>query len=329
LYDTSCQWAIDIMGCLKSIGDKCGVEFEAAIGGTDPEQTIQAVQNFGAAGYNGIINLHPGTIMAKLVEICEQYGMYIVTSNDPSSLSADYASFSSNPYFVGEVWEDETRIAKDIVDEMYKAGARNFALHGFPEGLSAQMDTRLIAAREEIQTYSDAKIVTEGLSFDKAGAAEDILAQFGDQVDAIFSSVETVSTVYQPLINAGKSGKIQLNCYDPNKDALAAFKDGTLTFATTGTCADSMIAFVLLYNAMEGHKMMTVDNSVPSINMSYIICRSAEDFETAINYCSADNPPYTFNELEPYMQADSKLDELRAFAEAFSLDDIAVRRGEK
>lgn len=325
LYDTECQWAKDIMGCLESIGTPLGVTFETAIGGTDPETTIEDAQNFGAAGYDGIINLHPGTVMSKLVEICEQYGMYIVTSNDPSNASEDYATFSQNEYFAGEVWEDEKEIAGEIIQDMYDNGATEFGLHGFPYGLSAQMDARLNGAKAKLEELGVAEEnIHEGLSFDKAAAADELISSF-PTMNAIFSSVETVSTVYQPLINAGKSGEIMLNCYDPNDDALAAFQDGTLSYATTGTCADSMIAFVLLYNAMSGHRMTQDDGSAASINMKYLLCKSADDFQTAIDNCSADHPAYTLEELQQFIGADASFNDLKTFAEAFSLEDIQAR----
>ena len=328
LYDTECQWAKDIVGCLRAIGEPLGVTFETAIGGTDPEVTIQDVQNFGAAGYDGIVNLHPGTIMSKLVEICEQYGMYIVTSNDPSSASEDYAEFSANEYFAGEVWEDEKEIAGEIIQDMVDKGATEFGLHGFPYGLSAQMDARLDGARAKLAELGISEdMIHEGLSFDKAGAADELIAQYPN-LSAIFSSVETVSTVYQPLINSGRSGEILLNCYDPNDDALAAFQDGTLSYATTGTCADSMIAFILLYNAMTGNKMLQEDGSAASINMKYLFCTSADDFETAMNYCSADHPAYTLEELQPFIGADASYADLKAFAEQFSLEDVQARHAE-
>lgn len=327
LYDINCQWAKDIMGCLRSIGEPLGVTFEEAIGGTDPEVTIQDVQNFGAAGYNGIINLHPGTIMSKLVDICAEYGMYMVTSNDPSSAAADFEQVAANEYFAGEVWEDEKEIAGQIIQDMVDKGATEFGLHGFPYGLSSQMDARLDGARAKLTELGiPEESIHEGLSFDKAGAAEELISQYPN-LNAIFSSVETVSTVYQPLINSGKSGEILLNCYDPNDDALAAFQDGTLSYATTGTCADTMIAFILLYNAMSGNKMVQEDGSPASINMSYLFCTSAEDFETAINNCSADHPAYTLEELQPFIGPDASYEDLKAFAEQFSLEDILARHG--
>lgn len=328
LYDTETRWAKDIVGCLKAIGEPLGVTFETAIGGTDPEVTIQDVQNFGAAGYNGIVNLHPGTIMPKLVEICEQYGMYIVTSNDPSSANEQYPEFSNNEYFAGEVWEDEKEIAGKIIQMMYDNGATEFGLHGFPYGLSAQMDARLDGARAKLEELGVSEdMIHEGLSFDKAGAAEELISQYPN-LNAIFSSVETISTVYQPLINAGKSGEVQLNCYDPNDDAFPAFVDGTLSYATTGTCADSMIAFILLYNAMTGNRMVQDDGSAASINMQYLFCTSADDFQAALDYCSADHPAYTLEELEPFIGADASFNDLKAFAEKFSLEDIQERHAE-
>lgn len=328
LYDTECQWAKDIMGCLTSIGEPLGVTFETAIGGTDPEVTKQDVQNFGAADFDGIINLHPGTIMSTLIEICEEYGMYMVTSNDPSSAAADYEKVAANEYFAGEVWEDEKEIAGEIIQDMVDKGATEFGLHGFPYGLSAQMDARLDGARAKLEELGiPAESIHESLDFDKAGAAERLISQYPN-LNAIFSSVETVSTVYQPLINSGKSGQILLNCYDPNDDALAAFQDGTLSYATTGTCADTMIAFILLYNAMSGNKMVQEDGSPASINMKYLFCTSAEEFETAINNCSAAHPAYTLEELQPFIGPDASYADLKAFAEQFSLDDILARHAE-
>ena len=330
LYDTSSQWALDIMGCLESIGDELGITFETALGGTDPEETIAAVQNFGAAGYDGIINLHPGTVMSTLVETCEEYGMYIVTSNDPSSGSDDYADFSTSEYFAGEVWEDEAEVAQEIVQLMIDAGATKFALHGFPEGLSTQMDKRIAAARELIEATDGCEVVVEGLNYDKSAAAEDIISQH-PEIDAIFSSVETVSTVYQSLVNAGLNESVLLNCYDPNSDVYEALEDGTVNYVITGTCADTMIACILLYNAMSGNKMTRDDGSAASINMSYLVCTSLEDYQEVLDHCSADNPPYTFEELSQFitvLNEDASYNDLAAFAEAFSLEDIEERLGE-
>ena len=327
LYDTECQWAKDIMGGLRAIGEPLGVTFETGRGGQDPEEEIQTVQNFGAGGYDGIVNLHPGTIMPKMLEICEEYGMFMVTSKDMNHTCEGYEEFSKNPFFVGAVWEDEQVAADLIIEDMVAKGATEFGLHGFPYGLSAQMDKRLIFAKEKLLELGVSEdMIHEGQSFDKAGAAEELLAQYPN-LNAIFSSVETVSTVYQPLINSGRSGEVLLNCYDPNDDALAAFYDGTLSYATTGTCADSMIAFVLLYNAMTGNKMAQDDGSVPSINMKYLFCTSPEDMETAINYCSESNPPYTLEELQPFIGPDASDNDLKAFAEKFSLEDLLERHG--
>lgn len=330
MYDLSNEWSQNIKDSIESLGEELNVEFEYAFGGPDPEATKTAVQNFGASGCNGVLNLHPGTIMSTLVETCEEYGMYIVTSNDPSSGDANYAEFSKSEYFAGEVWEDDYQTAYEIVEDMIvNGGAKTFALHGFPEGLATQMDKRLEGARDAIEA-NGATIVTEGLSFDKAGAAENIISQFPD-VDAIFSSVETVSTVYQPLVNAGLAGEILLNCYDPADGALEAFQDGTIQYAVEGTCVDSMIALVLLYNAMSGNRMVDADGNAASIKMNYIVIKTAEEYENVQTYVTGDSPAYTYDELKGYITAvspDASYDDLKTLAESFSLEDVMTRHAQ-
>lgn len=330
MYDLSNEWSINIQEALESLGEDLNITFEYAFGGPDPEATKTAVQNFGASGCDGILNLHPGTIMSTLVETCEEYEMYIVTSNDPASGDANYAEFSKSEYFAGEVWEDDYKTAYEIAEDMIvSGGAKTFALHGFPEGLATQMDKRLQGARAAIAD-NGATILTEGLNFDKAGAAENIISQFPD-VDAIFSSVETISTVYQPLVNADLAGDILLNCYDPADGALEAFQEGTIQYAVEGTCADSMIALILLYNAMSGNRMVDADGNVASIEMNYIVAKTAEEFEDVQTYVTGEDKPYHFDELDDYitvLNADASLDGLKALAQAFSLEDVKTRHAE-
>lgn len=329
LYDDSGQWAKEIIASVKVLADALGVEIDTAIGGTDPSVTKEDVQNFAAAGYNGILNLHPGTIMPELVDICEDYGMYIATSNDPISTreNTGYDEIKDNPYFAGEVWEDETVTAAAIAQDMVDKGATKVALHGFPFGLSSQMDLRLEAAKEVFENAPGVTIVTEGLDFDKAGAAKNIVDQH-PEVEAIFSSVETISTVYQPLNDAGLADKVLLNCYEPGEGSLEAFKDGTINYAITGTCADSMIAFILLYNAMTGNRMSQADGSAPSIQMSYILSKTPEEFEDALALCSDEHPPFTYDDLAQFIGSDAKFEDLKAYAEQFSLDFLKEKAGQ-
>ena len=264
--------------------------------------------------------------MPERVDICEQYGMYIATSNDPISTreNTGYDEIKDNPYFAGEVWEDETVTASAIAQDMVDKGAKTVALHGFPYGLSSQMDLRLEAAEK---VFTDAGVtILPAQSFDKAGAAKDVIDQH-PELDAIFSSVETISTVYQPLTDAGLADKVLLNCYEPGEDALDAIKEGTVNYLVTGTCADSMIAFLLLYNAMTGNRLSQADGSAPSIQMSYLLCKTPEEYEDAVSLCSAANPPYTYEELKQFIGPEATFDALKEYAQKFSLEDLKARAG--
>lgn len=328
LYDLSNLWAQNIRNALEYLAADLNVTLDYGIGGSDPEAAITTAQNFGAAGFDGIITLHPGAIMARTLEVCEEYEMFLVSSNDPSSASEDYAEFSQSPWFAGEVWEDDYKVAYEIASDMIAQGAETFALTGLPEGLAKQMDLRLQGARDAIAD-GGATIVTEGLNFNKAEAAQNIVAQYPD-VDAIFSSVESVSTVYQPVVNAGLGGQILLNCYDPAEGLAEAMEEGVINYAVEGTLADSMIAFVLLYNAMSGNPMTQADGSKPSIEMNYIVAKSYEDYQDITTYITGDKPPYTVEELSQYITAinpDASYDALDTFAGNFSLEDVKARHG--
>ncbi len=329
LYDLSGQWARNIMGCLEYLGEPLNITFEYAVGGTDPEMTITAVQNFGAAGCDGVLTLHPGAVMTTLTQICEENDMFIVSCNDPANASPDYPVFSASPAFAGEVWEDDYQVAYDIASDMIANGAKTFALAGFPEGLAAQMDRRLAGARAAIED-NGATIVTEGLSFNKAEAAQNIISNFPD-IDAYFSSVETISTVYQPIVNAGLVGEIMVNTYDPGDGLLEAMQDNVIQYAVDGTHADAMIGLVLLYNAMSGHPMKRADGSPASIQMSYVVAHGAEEYEQILQYVNdLENPPYHVDELLPYITAvtpDASFEDLANFAGQFNLEDVMTRHG--
>ncbi len=236
--------------------------------------------------------------------------------------------YCENEYWAGEVWEDETVVTTEIVEDMIAKGAKKFALHGFPIGLATQMDLRILTAKSVIESHASegVEIVAEGLDYDKAGAAKNIVDQH-PEVEAIFSSVETLSTVYQPLNDAGLADRVLLNCFDPAEGGLEAFEDGSLNYIITGACADSMIAFILLYNAMTGNKMIQDDGSAASINMKYLVATTAEEYQTILDHCSNANPPYSYEELSAYIGSDADFNALKAFAEKFSLEDIRDRQG--
>ena len=75
--------------------------------------------------------------------------------------------------------------------------------------------------------------------------------------------------------------------------------------------------------------MKQADGSAPSIEMSYVVAHSAEEFEQIMTYVNdLENPPYTLEELAPYitaLNAEASYDALAAFAGQFSLEDVMAR----
>ena len=86
-------------------------------------------------------------------------------------------------------------------------------------------------------------------------------------------------------------------------------------------------AFLLLYNAMTGNRLSQADGSAPSIQMSYILCKTPEEYEDAVALCSADHPPYTYEELQQFIGPDATFEAVKEFAQKFSLEDLRARAG--
>jgi len=318
-----------VMGGLNAIGEPLGVTFQPGYCGPNWEEELAVVQNFAVGGFDGIVLLHSGANLPQMVSICEEYGMYLVTSNEPAHWNEEYYDFSENPYFAGEVWEDEQVIVESVLEHMIANGAKQFGLCTLPDGQSSQVDWRFTLAYAILYDlgFTD-DTIHSGRDTDLKAAAENLLAQY-PQLDAIFLGGATDPSIYEALNPSGSTKKILLNCYEPGDEEIAAMKDGTLSFAAAGNCAEPMIAFILLYNAMSGHKMLQDDMTAASINMQSVLCTSAEELEQMLAYCSESNPPYAFEELQSFLGEEASYNDLKAFAEQFSLEDLLRRHEEK
>ena len=327
LNHTDSSWAQEILACLNAVGEPLGVTFQVGDCGENWENELQVIQNFAVGGFDGIVNLHPGTVMPQAMSLCEEYGMYMVTSTESAAEDEDNNAYSSYAYFAGEVWEDELANVDAILTDMEAKGAREFGLAGLNTDMSAQSDGRMDWAFITLLNLEvPDEMVHQWLDQNIADAIKTLMEKCPD-LDAIFVSDSADLAVYEQLISPKKDKKILVNCYDPDESAVDAFRNGTLSYASAGTCADAMIAFVLLYNAMSGKKMMQDDGSAPSISMEYLLCTSAEDMENVVKYCSAANPPYTLEELWPFISGEASYNDLEEFAGQFSMEDLLIRRG--
>ena len=173
--------------------------------------------------------LATGGVSARLLQICEENGVYFVAANNNLLNEEGYETFRKNPYYVGSVYADDKQISYDIVKDMIAKGASKIALFGLPPGISAAFDSRFAGAYEAL-AEANIQVLTEARSFVMPEAAQNLLTQYPD-VEAIFSAVNASNYLFQPLMAGGYGGKVMLNLFDDDGDVATGFSQGIVSHA--------------------------------------------------------------------------------------------------
>lgn len=316
VYTNSGRWFDRIFDGVQALADATGCTISLAYGAT-PDEAIAGVENLCAAGVDGILTMATGGLSHRLLQICEEYGVYYAAANNNLLQEEGYETFRKNPYYAGSVYSDDMQISYEIVKDMIAKGAKKVALFGLPPGISAAFDNRYAGAYKALEE-AGLSVLTEARSFVMPEAAQNLLTQYPD-VEAIFSAVDSSNYLYQPLITGGYGGKIQLSCFDDGGDVASGFAQGIVTHCVEGANAQAQLAFILLYNALTGHKMVTDEGLPPDILMPYVLLTSAEEYEAFVK--RSENGIYSWDELKEFVvlvNPDANLGNLTALAQSFS-----------
>lgn len=314
VYTNTGGWFDRIYDGIKTLADSTGSTITLASGAT-PDEAIAAVENLCASGVDGIIDLATGGVSHRLLQICQEYGVYFVAANNNLLLEEGYETFRKNDFYVGSVYADDKQVSYDIVKEMIDNGAKKLAVFGLPPGISAAFDNRFAGAYEALGE-AGMTVLTEARSFVMPEAVQNLLTQFPD-VDAIFSAVDSSNYLYQPLISGGYGGKIQINSFDDGSDVSIGFDNGIVSHAVEGVNAQAQIAYILLYNALTENMMVMGDGSAPDILMPYVLLHNTAEFKDYVELSKGG--VYSLDELKEYVvlaNPDAKLDKLIALAES-------------
>ncbi|NLL46524.1 MAG: substrate-binding domain-containing protein [Clostridiales bacterium] len=314
VYTNTGGWFDRIYDGIKTLADATGSTISLASGAT-PDEAVAAVENLCASGVDGIIDLATGGVSHRLLQICQDYGVYFVAANNNLLLEEGYETFRKNDYYVGSVYADDKQVSYDIVKDMIDNGAKKLAVFGLPPGISAAFDNRFAGAYEALDE-AGMTVLTEARSFVMPEAVQNLLTQFPD-VDAIFSAVDSSNYLYQPLISGGYGGKIQINSFDDGSDVSIGFDNGIVSHAVEGVNAQAQIAYILLYNALTENKMVMGDGSAPDILMPYVLLHSTDEFKDYVELSKGGL--YSLDELEEYVvlkNPDADLDKLITLAKS-------------
>ena len=100
--------------------------------GSSADQILSEVENFIAAGCDGIICMNDGGVTSRLVSLCEESDVYIVFSDCGYAVSEDddYSTYNTSPYYCGNVAHDEFADSYTCAEMMINNGAKHPVVFG-------------------------------------------------------------------------------------------------------------------------------------------------------------------------------------------------------
>lgn len=290
--------------------------------GSSADAILTEAENFIASGVDGLIVMNDGGITSRLVQLCEDAGVYIVFSDCGLSVTEDddYSTYSNSKYYLGHVSHDEYADSYACARDMIDNGATKFVVFGLPPGISSNFDKRAVGAMDAITeaglTYVEAR------SYSMAELANNLMSQYPD-TDAIFSFVTTPDSFNVVDMASKYAGKIQISAYMVG-DVSYEFDVGFLTHVAVGTEARIQLAFALLYSGMRGYRVENADGTPAEIEFAHLWIKSGEDFKTFYSAVTGGSHAYSIDEMKQLMRVfnpDAVPEDYQVIANAFSAAD--------
>lgn len=310
-----------ILDAAEYVAGELNCEVSAAVG-SSADAILTEAENFIASGVDGLIIMNDGGVTSRLVDLCEEAGVYLVFSDCGLSVieEDDYSTYATSEYYLGHVAHDEYADSYACAQDMIANGAKNFVVFGLPPGIAANFDKRAVGAEDAI-TEAGLEYV-EARSYSMSEIANNLMSQY-PETDAIFSFVTTPDSFNVADMAAKYGGKIQISAYMVG-DVSYEFEVGFLTHVSVGSEARMELAFALLYNGLRGERISNADGTPAEILFPHLWITSGEDFETFYAATTGGNHAYDIDEMKQLIKAfnpDVTPEDYQKIADAFSAED--------
>lgn len=318
---------------LDYYGSELGFSFEYKTGDFDGESQLAAVENFVAGGVDGIM-ICPlvESSIENIYQVCEDAEVPYVQMFRGIVDEELAEEMKQKEYFLGWVKEDDVEAGHQMVELLTEQGAENFACVYMGPGNQATDDRQagMNAAFEEgiankVGEYvlpmgaNDATLWTQ--------AANNFYNQYGDQVDAIVSSVGS-NGGSDALIAANESLKAgyKIGEFDCPAATLYGFENDYLHAVANGMMDDPLFSFVILANYLLGTPLAESNEAV-CIDAQYMWITSAEQQKLYEEYIDKEGVyAYSLDEVKNMLKVnnpDFTTEELQKIASDWTLENIA------
>ena len=306
--------------------DILGVKTNYAEFGNDMENTISTVQNQIELGVDAV---SASFAYSEILQMCEENNVVQMYPSgyisDPDMLQ--YVSQMTN--FGGFVSENDYEAAYDAVNTLYENGCRNIGLITMPDGLADFMDQRNQGVRDAVAEHEDMNLIVDYQGF--PGDYGTYLSQWLSVYPELDGVVNTSNdgTCESAIYTANAQDKVKLAVYDLQDGTKQAIEDGVVVWCATGQENTWVISVILAYNQLCGHDL--IEDNTQVLYRPFLYIKNADDVEIYEKYVDGDIPVYNEEEIKALIydyNSDVTLDDIIAVNNAYSIEDIAARRGE-
>jgi len=334
IYSTTVDWAKNIIKALEKTCEGFNCELVVVETG-DPSAVVGGVENLCSAGVDGILCMMTGGIPEKIIEICEQKGVYVSFAyddlvGDGETPHESFKRIADSEYYCGSVKANDYKAGYEMTKTMIENGGTKFGYLSMPHGISLSFDNRAKGFYDAIEEYG-AVVLAEARTFDKTEGAQNIITNY-PEMDAFACGLNAVINVLQPLAAAGRTD-VMVSCFEAGEpETLEAFEEGTLNGLADGAIAHGLVAFTMLYNGLTGNKIIDEEKgyAITVTNMDYIIVDTVEECRQLFDTIYNGNVPYSVDELKQLCKAfnpNVTAADYHKVGGEFTLENLVARKG--
>jgi ribose transport system substrate-binding protein len=330
IYSVSDATSKPVYETCKRAVEAMGGELVLAVDGLDQDKQITQIENLISSGCDAVLFLpYADSAVPTLSRLCQKnkvyFGMYW------HDLGSDKDIVMSNPYFIGNTYEDDVWSAYTAMETLHNSGATKIGFFGLPKGRNTTMlrdegiqkackdfgMTILVEDRENVNDASDA-----------ASSLESFIASYPEMDGVVIAGMTQVVLpgVIQTLSKLGLVGKIKVSAIDYNDNQTTYYEQGALNGIIGGHFCGPAYLVSLIANKLNNTPL--VDKPV-SIKDNFIVLTGVEDAHNYDKYI-ATNLAYSEKELASWSRAinsDFTYEDLLKIVQAYSLNDVLKRQG--
>lgn len=308
--------------------DACGDESASADDQFSVETLIKDVENLCAAGCDGVVVWVPAEpLYAKIVEICENAGVYFVL-NDKVPASREVKDIvTSSEYFAGACAPANAVYGEILAEYAIAQGWKTCITTGSAEG-DATDQPRLDAFKAAFEAEGGeilAELHSETTA-DSLPAAQDALIA-NDEPDFIYGVGSDYAMSACTALADYPNYETKVISSGLDKDALALLNDenSPLIMLNGDNWICGMFSAIMLQNALEGNVLKDADGNVIWVEDVMPFEVSSEKYPLFEKYFM-NEPTYTTEEIQAMVGI--SYDEMMAIIDDYNLDNRLMAKYE-